>query len=159
MTLDREVIIRRAALTELLDLRHAVLRQGLPRDEAVFAGDESPTSRHYGAFRDRELLCCATLHANEWQAEPAWQLRGMATAPHAQRRGLGRRVMLFIEQDLRLACGVLLLWCNARTPAVDFYRRIGWTVVSEQFDIPTAGPHVRMIKRLPADRPSAAGDA
>jgi hypothetical protein len=42
----------------------------------------------------------------------------------------------------------LLLWCNARVPAVPFYREMGWAVVSEPFEIPTAGPHVRMVKRL-----------
>ena len=40
------------------------------------------------------------------------------------------------------------LWCNARTPAVGFYQRMGWAVVSDVFEIPTAGPHVRMTKRL-----------
>lgn len=145
---------RLASPDEVVDLRHAVLRQGLPRSEAIFPRDEAPTSRHYGVFQGNRALCCATLHLNEWEGEPAWQLRGMATAPEVRGQGLGRRVMELIEQDV---CGraaatemrVLLLWCNARVPAVEFYRRMGWQVVSEQFEIPTAGPHVRMVKRLP----------
>ena len=146
---DGDIRVRRAGLDELVDLRHAVLRKGLPRGEAMFLGDEAPTSRHYGAFRGGEVLCCATLHASAWEGEPAWQLRGMATAPHARRTGLGRRVLKRIEDDLRQhAGGVLLLWCNARVPAVAFYREMGWEVVSGEFEIPTAGPHVRMIKQL-----------
>jgi predicted GNAT family N-acyltransferase len=142
------VIIRRAALAELVDLRHAVLRQGLPRAEAMFAGDDAETSRHYGAFRGGEVLCCATLHLNEWEGWPAWQLRGMATAPQARRQGLGRRVLALIEHDLIAGADVLQLWCNARVPALEFYRQMGWEVVSDVFEIPTAGPHVRMVKRL-----------
>ena len=145
------VVVRRAAAAELVDLRHAVLRQGLPRSQAMFPGDEAPTSRHYGAFRDGRLWCCATLHASEWEGEPAFQLRGMATAPEARRMGLGRRVMNYIEADLLAAAAddvPLLLWCNARVPAVAFYKSIGWAVVSGPFEIPTAGPHVRMTKRL-----------
>ena len=146
---DADITVRRADLDELVDLRHAVLRQGLPRGEAVFPGDDAPTARHYGAFRGREILCCATLHASAWEGEPAWQLRGMATAPQARRTGLGRRVLELIEDDLREDAGrVLLLWCNARVPAVAFYREMGWEVVSDEFEIPTAGPHVRMVKRL-----------
>ena len=152
--MDKEsdnIVVRKASLDELLDLRHEVLRHGLPRVEAVFPGDEAPTARHYGAFRDAQVVCCATLHANQWENEPAWQLRGMATAPGARRQGFGRRVMVFIEQDLRAgAHGTTpaLLWCNARVPAVAFYREMGWRVVSDVFEIPTAGPHVRMLKRL-----------
>ena len=146
---DGQINVRRADLEELVDLRHAVLRQGLPRAEAIFPGDDAATSRHYGAFRGREVLCCATLHASDWDGEPAWQLRGMATVPQARRTGLGRRVLKGIEDDLRKdAGGVLLLWCNARVPAVAFYREMGWEVVSAEFEIPTAGPHVRMMKRL-----------
>jgi GNAT superfamily N-acetyltransferase len=146
---DTDIAVRRAELNELVGLRHAVLRQGLRRSEAIFPGDDATTSRHYGAFRAGEVLCCATLHASEWEGEPAWQLRGMATAPQARRTGLGRRVLKLMEDDLRRdAGGVLLLWCNARVPAVAFYREMGWEVVSDELEIPKAGPHVRMVKRL-----------
>jgi GNAT superfamily N-acetyltransferase len=151
------VEVRRAALDEIIDLRHAVLREGLPRDAAVFDGDEDPTSRHYAALAGGQVVCCATLHLSSWQAEPAWQLRGMATAPHFQRKGVGRELMDLMEADLR--CDAqrpgadaesvpLLLWCNARVPALGFYQGLGWEIVSDRFEIPTAGPHHRMRKRL-----------
>ena len=143
-----DVTIRRVTPTEVIDLRHLVLRQGLPRDAAIFPGDDAPASRHYGAFRGAELLCCVTLHPSDWKGEPAWQLRGMATAPGHQRRGLGRRVLEYLEADIRAEGAFRLLWCNARVPAVNFYWRMGWSATSDQFDIPTAGPHVRMVKRL-----------
>ena len=149
------VVIRRAALAELIDLRHAVLRAGLQREAAVFPGDDAPTSRHYGAFRGGEVLCCATLHLSEWQGEPAYQLRGMATAPQVRRSGIGRRVMRWMEAELRADRATPLLWCNARVPAVDFYRAMGWEVLSEPFEIPTAGPHVRMVKRMVAEDATA----
>ena len=146
-----DLLIRRARAAEVIDLRHAVLRQGLPRAAAVFPGDDAPDARHYGAFRGAEILCCVTLHASGWEGEPAYQLRGMATAPNVRRTGIGRRVIKWMEQDLRTAAGggaVLLLWCNARVPAVGFYRAMGWAIVSDEFDIPTAGAHFRMLKRL-----------
>ena len=149
--LTGEVTTRRVSVGELLDLRHAVLRAGLPREAASFPGDEVGTTRHYGAFLGDKLVCCATLLRSEWQGEPAWQLRGMATALDVRRQGVGRRVIELLEREVRADRGTLLLWCNARVPAAGFYRAMGWQVVSERFDIPTAGPHVKMIKRVSPD--------
>jgi predicted GNAT family N-acyltransferase len=42
--------------------------------------------------------------------------------------------------------GATRLWCNARTPAVGFYERHGWTTVGEEFDVPPIGPHYRMVR-------------
>lgn len=145
---DSGIETRRAELTELVDLRHVVLRQGLPREAAVFDGDERPDTRHYGAFRDGRAVCCATLHASTWEGRPAWQLRGMATADGFRGRGIGRDILRLLEADLLRPGSVRLLWCNARVPAVGFYRGMGWRVVSDVFEIPTAGPHVKMVKEL-----------
>jgi ribosomal protein S18 acetylase RimI-like enzyme len=73
----------------------------------------------------------------------------MAVSPEVRGRGVGQALLEFLESGLRAESPVRQLWCNARTPAVGFYERQGWRVVSEVFDIPTAGPHVRMVKRLP----------
>ena len=70
----KRVVIRPALWEEIVDLRHAVLRQGLPREEALFPGDEAPTTRHCGAFLDGVTIGCATLLASQWEGEPAWQL-------------------------------------------------------------------------------------
>ena len=146
---DKLVVVRAARWEEIVDLRHAVLRRGLPRVEAIFAGDDLPTSRHCGAFVDDLAVGCATLHASEWEGEPAWQLRGMATLPEFRGRGLGRAVLDEMEAEFAPGRGAgALLWCNARVPAVGFYETMGWRVVSPGFEIPTAGPHVKMIKRL-----------
>jgi GNAT superfamily N-acetyltransferase len=148
------VQLRPARLEEVIDLRHGVLRQGLPRDAAVFEGDESPATRHYAAFAGDVAVCCATLHAVAWEAEPAWQLRGMATAPQYRGEGIGRELMALMESTLLRDAArdpeavPRLLWCNARVPAAGFYQALGWRIVSDRFDIPTAGPHYRMLKRL-----------
>jgi GNAT superfamily N-acetyltransferase len=153
----RPIVIRPAQWQELVDLRHVILRQGLPREAAVFEGDDLPSSRHCGAFCEGVAVGCATLLASRWEHEPAWQLRGMATAPELRGMGLGRAMLEQLESALvadAQADGTvpLLLWCNARVPAVRFYQNQRWAVISEQFEIPTAGPHVKMMKRL-APRP------
>jgi predicted GNAT family N-acyltransferase len=151
MHLIDSTYIRRATLTEIIDLRHAVLRAGLPRESAIFPGDELSTTRHFGAFTgaDARAVACATFHLNQWNEEPAWQLRGMATADDCRGTGLGRKILEFSEGELVDDPNVThLFWCNARVPALGFYQRMGWEVVSEPFEIPTAGPHVKMLRRL-----------
>lgn len=139
--------IRRVRLDDVIDLRHQVLRQGLPRQAAVFEGDHNPGARHYGAFAGEQLIGCATLHLNRFEQQAAWQLRGMAVAEGLRSRGVGRQMLRFIDQDLTDS-PIRLLWCNARVPARAFYQKLGWEVVSEVFEIPTAGPHVRMVRRV-----------
>ena len=147
--------LRTAHLEELIDLRHVVLRAGMPREAAVFPGDDRPDSRHYGAFQNGRAVGCATFHVSQWEGEPAWQLRGMAVAKDWCGRGVGREMLRRVEADLRRASPIRQLWCNARVPASGFYQKLGWVVCSAPFDIPTAGPHVKMTRRL-GDEPGSA---
>ena len=136
-------------MEEIVDLRHVMLRQGLPREAAVFPADELSSSYHFGAFTpDAKNIGCATFHWSEWEGEPAWRLRGMATLTGFQKFGVGRALLGFAEETIRGESPVRLLWCDARTPAAPFYERQGWRVVSEEFFIPTAGPHFKMVKRM-----------
>jgi GNAT superfamily N-acetyltransferase len=140
-------MIRRVDLEQIIDLRHAILRAGLPRETAIFEGDDGAQARHYGAFEHDRLIGCVTLHPSTWEDSPAWQLRGMAVVEGRQKRGIGRRLIDFLEADLSDS-PIRQLWCNARVPAAAFYEKLGWSVVSDPFEIPTAGPHVKMAKRL-----------
>ena len=148
MSPPRSLDFRRARLEEIIDLRHLILRQGLPREAAIFSGDELPDSRHYGAFLETQAVGCATLHASRWDLEPAWQLRGMAVAQRLTCQGVGKAILSFLEADLLATTPVRLLWCNARVPAAAFYQKQGWELRSAPFDIPTAGPHVKMTKSI-----------
>ena len=145
---DTNVVVRRANVEEIVDLRHAVLRQGLPRDAAIFDGDHAESALHFAAVAGGRAICCATFHLNAWEGKPAWQLRGMATDPAFRSKGIGKQILSLAEETIRQASQVRMLWCNARTPALEFYKKQGWRVVSEEFFIPTAGPHFRMIKLL-----------
>ena len=152
--------LRRACPDEIMDLRWRILRDGLPRDAAMFPGDEADTSFHYAAIERFDsngggkselaarVVSCATIHLSEWENEPAYQLRGMATEADCRSFGLGRGLLALAEADVQRHTPVRLLWCNARTPVLGFYRKQGWQVRSDVFEIATAGPHVRMTKRI-----------
>jgi GNAT superfamily N-acetyltransferase len=144
--------VRRVAVDIILPLRHAVLRADLPASSACFAGDTAGSTIHLAALAAGEPVACASFMEVPFDGESAYQLRGMATAPAWQGRGLGRQLLEHAELLLR-DDPIRLRWCNARTSALGFYAKMGWTVVSDEFDIPTAGAHRRMIARAPAVAP------
>lgn len=137
---------RVAALEEILPLRQQVLIEGTDRESPYFAGDFDDGTRHIGVFLDGRCLGCATLVRSEHDDKPAWQLRGMATVPELQHRGIGRMLLKFAEEEVVLTSGLRVIWCNARIPAVPFYRKMGWTTVSEPFTIEGVGPHRVMVR-------------
>src|SRR5258707_12157124 len=101
MALDIPVTIRRAKVDEIIDLRHVILRNGLPRETAVFPGDHAPTACHYAADVNGQIVGCATLHLNHYEGQPAWQLRGMATTTEARGKGIGGALREFLEGEIR----------------------------------------------------------
>ncbi|MFM7107048.1 MAG: GNAT family N-acetyltransferase [Planctomycetaceae bacterium] len=157
-----DIACRRVAVEEILPLRHRILRAGLPFETASFEGDHDATTRHHAAFRGAEPVGCLSLVESVWEGRPAWQLRGMAIDADMQGRGMGR---LLLETALAEALHDepgRIFWCNARTSAIGFYERAGWRVVSDEFEVPTAGPHVKMLRDgvgMADARPTPAGSS
>jgi GNAT superfamily N-acetyltransferase len=148
----RGTSVCRVSVDVILDLRHRLLRAGLPADAARFPGDDEAATWHFGLFcpwppnENAPLISCASFMLSSYKDEPAWQLRGMATDNSHQGRGFGAKLLACAEKAIRRHSNVRLFWCNARVPAVPFYERQGWIADSEVFEIPTAGPHRRMFK-------------
>ena len=132
---------------EIVNLRHAVLRAGLARETAYFPGDRDSGTVHLAARHGQAVVACATVLVNQWEGRPACQLRGMAVDPAYQRHGIGKEILREVER-IAAENGVKIVWANARAPAAEFYRKNGWEIVSEQFEIPTAGPHFKMVRKL-----------
>lgn len=144
------VSVRTVPVDDILPLRHDVLRAGLPFEAARFDHDLDEGSVHFAAFEDGipQPIGCCSLVRQPFDGQPAWQLRGMAVIPSARKLGVGRRLLEVAEQHIRESSHSNIWWCNARLPAVPFYQRLGWQIVSPLFDIPTAGPHHKMMRLL-----------
>jgi GNAT superfamily N-acetyltransferase len=143
------ITLIRSTSAAILDLRWRVLREGLPRSSAEFPGDDAATTLHCAAVYQPNtshaemIIGCASWMLNHFDDVPAYQLRGMAVSPEFQGQGIGQRLLAFSEMELA-STQISLRWCNARAKAIPFYERNGWIVVSDEFDIATAGPHRRM---------------
>jgi GNAT superfamily N-acetyltransferase len=137
--------VRRAAADEIRELRLRVLRPDAARVPAGY--DLDAATVHIGAFDDGVAVGCGTVFPEPYEDEPlAWRLRGMAVEPTLQGRGVGRLV-LEAATKVAIDAGAPLLWANGRVSALEFYRRLGWEAVGEEFDYGPATLAHRVIVR------------
>ena len=125
-------------------LRDAVLRAplGLPLSADDLRGEADQL--HFGLFGgDGELVACVT--AIVMSADHA-KIRQTAIAPACQGQGLGRRIMTELEAALA-ARSFVSLSLHARSTAVGFYEKLGYTAVGDEF-IEVTIPHRKMVKQL-----------
>jgi GNAT superfamily N-acetyltransferase len=138
--------VRPVAASDTADLRRSVLRGGRP---VALPGDDEP-SFHIGVYDEQVLVGTGNVRrdAAPWGPdEPAWRLRGMATAADRRGQGIGAVVLAALVDHCR-AEGGGVLWCNARTAAQRFYERAGLVTIGEPWFDPEIGPHIRMWTRL-----------
>jgi predicted GNAT family N-acyltransferase len=130
-------------------LRAAVLRPA--GGEITWAGDEDPATFHLGARSGGRLVGVVRFSPAPcpWRtASSPWQLRGMATDATVRGSGVGR-AMVAAGMARVAERGGDLIWCDARVTAAGFYERMGFTVVTGEFDKPGIGPHVGMLHGVP----------
>ena len=147
--------VRPITAAETRPIRSEILRPGHPPESLVYPGDDAPDSFHAGAFVEGALVGIATVYPEPMPTAPdadldpssAFRLRGMATRTGLQGRGIGRAVLGRCIEHVR-DCGADVLWCNARTVALGFYKRLGFQTLGDEFDIAGIGPHFVMWKAV-----------
>lgn len=146
--------IEEVSIDKILPLRHRVLRPGRPIFTAHFDGDDDPDTIHLALYWHDDLASCLTLMKRpvpdsdeKANVQLSYQLRGMATATEHRGVGCGTDLLEKTEELLKEK-NAALIWCNARIKAMPFYRKSGFKVISEQFEIEGIGPHLRMKKEI-----------
>ena len=138
----KEIVFGTAEYRLECDLRHAVLREplGLSFTAEELANEENQL--HFGLFEPEGNLvaCVVAVRLSPTDA----RIRQMAVSPGHQRRGVGTRLMKELEEHLR-SRGFRNLVLHARASAVEFYEKLGYAIIGDEFiDVTIA--HVRMVK-------------
>jgi GNAT superfamily N-acetyltransferase len=156
-----DVTIKLVALDDTFALRKAVLRPWLTLEDSRASWEGYETQFHVGALIGGRVVSTAGFgidpHPDYAEAFGAlqWRLRGMASEPALQGRGLGGQVLDFgiAEIARRLAAAgedSAALWCNGRSGAQGFYERHGFAPIGDVFETPGTGPHYVFWRRVAA---------
>jgi len=141
-----ELELKQISANTARELRRIVLKKNQPDSEFFYPGDDDSLTFHGGLFYNNKLIACASMFKQEHpfkNLENSWRLRGMAVDFNYQRKGYGNKVLSFCIENIKLH-NAKILWCNARLEAVDFYKKYGFQIVSDLFEITNIGPHYVM---------------
>lgn len=132
-----------------LDLRSRVLRNGKPLSECTFPTDQVEGIFHLAFYVDEKIATIASFFPNNYKdnKELGYQLRGMATDLQYLGKGYGKQLIEFAVEYIKNT-NAQYIWCNARSSAVKFYQKLGFELVSDEFEIAGVGPHYEMILKL-----------
>ena len=138
-------MISKITLDQTLPLRSSVLRRNIPYSECIFPTDQTDGIFHLGYFVGERLVCIATFFSEDYPgfSSGGFRLRGMATDPEFAGKGLGSALINFAINELT-SKKASYIWCNARKAAVDFYKKLGFEIISPEFEVPGIGPHFDM---------------
>ena len=136
-----ELDIHQAQPSDVVDVRHAVLRPGRERTTAIWPPDTEVGTRHWVAEHSGRTIAVLSVMEAPSPSNPndTLQLRGMAVRQEWQGKGVGAALLSAVMREVNAP-----MWCNARHIAIPFYERSGWTVTSETFEVEGIGPHKRM---------------
>jgi len=90
--------------------------------------DEDAHGVHFGGFYDDQLVSVVSL----FDKGTDFQFRKFAVLPTMQGKGVGKALLVYIT-NFAIAAGGERIWCNARSTAVEFYRKAGFTTTGQTF--------------------------
>jgi GNAT superfamily N-acetyltransferase len=129
-------------------VRHIVLRAGKPIESCPFDGDELASTYHFGYFIAEQLIGVISLFEvghPTFDQQKSFQIRGMAILAAHQKKGFGEALVLEAEAFCKKQKATLI-WFNARSSAVGFYKKMGYDKMGSEFEIKDVGPHFLMFK-------------
>ncbi len=140
--------IKKISADETIELRHSVLRSGMPKEESVFEGDYDDDTLHLGAFNKDNLIGVITFHkkkTNTYKVHPVYRLTGLAVLDEFRGKGVGKKL---VEKGIEKVSKneSVFIWCFARDFAVNFYEKLGFLLKIQQVIIPNIGSHRIMFK-------------
>jgi ribosomal protein S18 acetylase RimI-like enzyme len=147
---------------EIQQLRNEVLWPHKTFEQCVLVTDHLPSTFHFGVQVDGITVACVTLQrestdklkqdsskdiSQDALQEKQYRLRAMAVREGYRGQGFGDAIVEAGLNHLR-ELGVEVVWCDARVAALNFYRRLHFSELEEEYEIPIIGMHRFMWKVL-----------
>ena len=135
---------------EIQQLRNEVLWPHKTFENCILETDHFPSTFHLGVKVEGHTVATVTLQqesSSKLPQEKQYRLRAMAVLEGYRGQGFGDAI---IEEGLKRLreLGVEVVWCDARIAALNFYRRLQFEELEEEYEIPIIGLHRFMWKVL-----------
>ena len=140
--------IKQIKVEDTYKIRKEELRKNMDLS-TQFAGDHDEGTFHLGLFKDKELVSIVSFTLSNYKEFSGiqYQLRGMATIEELQGKGMGKKLIGFALEILKNK-NADVVWCHSRITAMDFYSKMKFEIIGEEFEIPPIGKHHVMFKEL-----------
>ena len=141
-------------IRQIRPLRTRVLRPWFDEGRLLeYEGDDNEDARHFAAIAiDGQSIIGVVSYLLDpipIDGESAeLRLRGMAISEDLRRRGIGSHLLSTTLMKLAQHHPGERVWASARTSVVEFYARHGFEAVGPRFDMPSVGPHQRVVRDL-----------
>lgn len=143
---ERLFVVAEVSESSTVDIRHRILRAGMPRSSVAMHGDADAV--WYGVLHGGLIEGTVGVFDEESpDGDSRHRIRAMATSERIRGSGLGK-MLIDAACDRVAADGGASVWASARTSAAGFYTRLGFEIVSAEYDVEGIGPHVRMRRAL-----------
>lgn len=134
----------KATIEQIIDLRYHVLRKPWDKPRATATDEwEFSSVNAYIQMNDR-ILACGRLQDN---GNEVGQIRYMAVHPDYQGKGLGKSIILKLEEEA-LNMNLATIELQARENAVAFYKNQGYLIKETSFKLWDLIQHYLMVKVL-----------
>jgi len=118
--------IKRVLVEDVLNIRHEVLWPDKSPEFVKLPEDDKAT--HFGLFFNDQIVSAISLFSCGQNV----RFRKFATLETFQNKGLGSKLLQFVIDDSREQ-GYEKIWCDARSGALGFYEKFGFTKFSDSF--------------------------
>ena len=135
---------------EIQQLRNEVLWPHKTFENCILETDHFPLTFHFGVKVEGLTAATVTLQqesSSKLPQEKQYRLRAMAVREGYRGQGFGDAI---VEEGLKYLkeLGIEVVWCDARIAALNFYRRLQFEELEEEYEIPIIGLHRFMWKVL-----------
>lgn len=140
--------LRLITALETQPLRRQELYAQDEREDVSYPGDTDARAIHIGAFVGASLVAVVSFLPQDLPSRTGgFRIRGLVVLAAVNRRGLGRSLIEFGIPLVKEA-GATYIWCNARENSIPFFERLGFTSISDLFDVEATGLHRRMVRKF-----------
>lgn len=108
------------------DIRYKVLREPWAQPKGTEKDDYEPISRHFMALDDATGKVIGVIKLLEKEPGVGW-FSHMAVLPAYQRKGIGKLLLNFIEEEARKE-GYTILGCYSRLNTTSFFEKAGYII-------------------------------